>query len=159
MDFTSRLADRAWAPAPLTPHLRGRSAAKGSVMARWRSRKRKTSAGRPSGPAGRAASPRRLDRRTPLEHAAQVRRRHLVAERGDVDLAQLGERERGRREGEAGVRVGELSAQALARREDDLAVVVGGGWQVLDLMPAGVVRHVRVEAELDEAEVGGRQLP
>ena len=47
MDFTSRLADRAWAPAPLTPHLRGRSAAKGSVMARWRSRKRKTSAGRP----------------------------------------------------------------------------------------------------------------
>ena len=152
-------ADRAWAPEPLTPHLRGRSAAKGSVIARWRSRKRKTSAGRPPArPDGRRSPVGSITARRSSTRL-QVRRRHLVAERGDVDLAQLGERERRRREREAGVRVGELAAKALARREDDLAVVEGGGGQVLDRMPAGVVRHVRVEAELDEAEVGGRELP
>ena len=66
-----------------------------------RSRKRNTSAGRPPArPTDALAG--RLDHRPALENAAQVRRRHLVAEGRDVDLAQLRERERRRREREAG---------------------------------------------------------
>ena len=82
-----------------------------------------------------------------------------MTERGDVDLAQLGEREGRRREREAGVRVRELAAEPLPTREDDLAVIEGDGGQFVDRMPARVPGDVRVEPELDEAEVGGGDLP
>ena len=55
------------------------------------------------------------------EHALQVRRRHVVPERRDVDLAQLRDRERRRREREADVGVRELRAQPRLRGRDELA--------------------------------------
>ena len=69
-----------------------------------------------AGAAGRAPLARRVDHAAALEHPAQVRRRDLVAECGDVDLAQLGEREGRRREREAGVRVRELRPAAARGR-------------------------------------------
>src|SRR5262245_42359011 len=101
----------------------------------------------------------RLDHRAPLEDALEVRRRHLVPERRGVDLAELGERERRRSEREARVRVRQLPAEALAPREHDRAVVERHLREVVDRVPARVRRHVRVEPELDEAEVRRRELP
>ncbi len=63
--------------------------------------------------AARPGAPPLADRRdgaAALEHPAQVRRRDVVPEGGDVHVAQLPERERPRGEREADVRVGELAA-------------------------------------------------
>jgi hypothetical protein len=79
----------------------------------------------------------------------RIRGGDLVAERRDVHLAQLGERERRRCEREARVRVRELAAQPSAS-EHDAAVVEGGGREVVDRMPPRVRRDVRVDAELDQ---------
>ena len=51
-------------------------------------------AGRPR--AGLAALAGRLERAAPEQHALEVRRRDVVAERGRVEVAQLGDRERAR---------------------------------------------------------------
>src|SRR5437868_10654181 len=59
----------------------------------------------------------RLQEAAANEDALEVRRRDLVAERGGVDVAELREREVGRREREARVRVGQLGAQPLAAGE------------------------------------------
>src|SRR6187401_1246728 len=100
-----------------------------------------------------------LDHGAALEHAPEVRRRDVVPERRDVDLAKLREREGRRCEREPGVRVRELPAEPLAAREHDLAVVEGGRRQLVDRVPLRVGGDARVEPELDEPEVGGRELP
>ena len=137
---------------------RGLSAANGSVIARLRSRKRKTSAGRRR-PGPRVGAHRSARYVAPLEHAPEVRRRNLVAERRDIHLAQLGQRELRRGEREARVRVGELPSEPLPSGEDDRAVVVGGLGELVDGMPARVVREVGVEAELHEPDVRRRERP
>src|SRR5436190_10546886 len=80
-------------------------------------------------PAARAArlSPlaRRREHAPAEEHALEVRRRDVVPERGDVDLAQLRQREARRGEREARVRVRELRAQPVAAGERDRAVIEG----------------------------------
>ena len=100
-----------------------------------------------------------LDRPPAQQHALEVRRGHVVAERGLVQLAELGEREGLRREREGDVRVRELRAQPLAPREDDRAVVERRSRKPLDRVPARVGRDARVDAERDETEVGRGQLP
>src|SRR5262249_24462641 len=60
----------------------------------------------PPGGAGWAPPARRLELAAAKQHALQVRRRDRVAERGDVDRPQLGDREVRRRQREADVRVG-----------------------------------------------------
>ena len=81
-----------------------------------------------------------------------------MPERGGVEVAQLGERERGGREREADVRVGELAAQALARGEHDLGVVERQRRQVVDDVPGGVGGQLRIDVGGDEAEKGGGEL-
>ena len=81
-----------------------------------------------------------------------------MAERGRVEVTQLGERERRRREGEADVGVGELPAQPLAAGEDDLAVVEGERRQAVDGLPGGVLGQLGVDAGGDDAEERGREL-
>ena len=66
---------------------------------------------------------RRREHVAAQQHAFQVGRRHLVAECRGVEVAKLRERESGRGEREADVRVRELPAQAIPAGEDDLAVV------------------------------------
>ena len=83
--------------------------------------------GTPAGPARVAAAARRHERTAADEHALEVRRRDVVAERRRVDVAELVQREGRRREREADVRVRQLAAQAVARRVDDRAVVERGG--------------------------------
>ena len=76
--------------------------------------------------AGTARRPHALDtlEHAPAdEHALQVRRRHVVPERSDVDLAQLRDRERRGREREADVRVRELRAEPRLGRGDELRMV------------------------------------
>ena len=85
-----------------------------------------------AGGAVRAAPADGLDRAAAQEDPLEVRRGDLVAERGLVDVAELGERERFGREREADVRVRELPAQAIASGEDDRAVVEGGLGQRVD---------------------------
>ena len=99
-----------------------------------------SSAGRPPARPGVAAAARRHERAAPHEHALQVRRRDVVAERRRVDVAELVEGEGRRREGEADVRVRELAAQPIARRVDDRAVVERGRREVVDGVPARVGR-------------------
>ena len=72
--------------------------------------------GTPAGPARVAAAARRHERTAADQHALEVRRRHVVAERRRVDVAELVQREGRRREGEADVRVRQLAAQPVARR-------------------------------------------
>jgi hypothetical protein len=82
-----------------------------------------------------------------------------VAECGDVEVAQLGQRERRWGESEADVRVRELCAQALAPGEHDLAVVERERGQAVDRVPVGVVGQAGIDARRDEAEIGGGELP
>src|SRR5437764_14629200 len=60
--------------------------------------------GAPARPAGRADALNALELATAHEHALQVRRRDVVAERRDVDQAQLRHREGRRPQGEPDVR-------------------------------------------------------
>src|SRR6185369_17031600 len=57
------------------------------------------------------------------------------------------------------VRVRELAAQPVPSGEHDAAVVEGGGRQVVDRIPPRVNWNVRIDAELDQTEVRGRELP
>src|SRR5262249_46945411 len=66
---------------------------------------------------------RGLDHPAAQQHALQVRRRDVVAERRSVEVPELRDRALRRREREADVRVRELCAQPLAPCEGDLAVV------------------------------------
>ena len=78
-----------------------------------------------------------------------------MAERRDVDVAQLRKREHVRRECEADVGVRELSAQAVAPGENDVAVVERGLRElvdrakarsaVFDMVTNGAPVHVGVE--------------
>src|SRR5215472_5019407 len=63
-----------------------------------------------------------LEQLAAQEDALEVRRRHLVPERGGVEIPQLRDRERRRREREAEVRVRELRPEPLAAGEHDLLV-------------------------------------
>ena len=137
----------------------GRRAANGSVISSACPANANSSAGRPPArpesrrpPVGTSA-PRRI------EHALEVRRRDVVAERRRVDVAELVEREGRRREREADVRVRQLAAQPVARRVDDRAVVERGRGKVVDRCQLVSAGHRGVDAERDEAEVGGRDLP
>src|SRR5580765_7178300 len=115
---------------------------------------RRTPAGRPRRP----ALARVFQELTPDEDALQVRGRDLVAERGGVQLAELGDGERRRREREAQVRVRELGPQPLAPGEHDLAVVESHAREAVDGMPGRVFRHGWVGVGRYEAEVGGSEL-
>ena len=76
-----------------------------------------------AGPAGGAPLADPLQDAAAKEHALEVRGRDVVAQRGDVDLAELRDRECVGREREAEVRVGELGAQARPRSGDQLVLV------------------------------------
>ena len=82
-----------------------------------------------------------------------------MAQRGDVEQAQLRERERLRREREADVRVRELGSQAPKPLDNDLAVIERRRRQARHGVPRRVRRHFGIEIPGHEAEVGGRQLP
>ena len=81
-----------------------------------------------------------------------------MAERGGVEVAELGERERGGCEGEADVRVRELPAQPVPAGEDDLVVVERERWQVVDGVPRRVLGQLRVDAGGHDPEERGREL-
>ena len=81
-----------------------------------------------------------------------------MPECGRVQVAQLRHRERGRRERETEVRVRELSAQPLTRGEEDGLVVVGERRELVQRMPAGIGRKLRVGVARDEPEECGRKL-
>jgi L-aspartate oxidase len=100
-----------------------------------------------------------FDRSAAEENALEVRRRDLVPERRFVDVAQLGQREVLRGEREADVRVRELAAQAITAREDDLPVIEGRRGQYIHAMPGRIGRDSWIEAERDEPEIRGRELP
>ena len=106
-----------------------------------------------------APRPRRPEHVPAQEDALEVRRRDVVAERGGVEVAQLGEREGVRCEREADVGVRELAAQALACGEHDLCVVERDRGEVVDDVPRRVGREHRVDVGGNEAEEGGRELP
>src|SRR5581483_7870957 len=108
--------------------------------------------------AGLAACAGRLEHPPAEEHALEVRRRDLVAERRAVEVAELRDRERRGCEREPDVRVRELAAQPLAGREHDAVVVEGEHRQVVDSVPARVRGEGGVGVARDEAEVGGREL-
>ena len=93
------------------------------------------------------------------QDALEVRRRHRVAERGRVQIAQLRHREGRRREREAEVRIRELAAQALAGGHQDRLVVVRERRQLVERVPARVRRQRRVGVARDEPEERGRELP
>src|SRR5215207_1248166 len=82
-----------------------------------------------------------------------------MSERRDVDRPQLRQGENVGSQGEADVRVGELCAQPLQSRSDDLSVVEGRGREGAGGMPGGVRRHLRIEIGGNEPEIGGRELP
>ena len=105
---------------------RGRSAANWSVISSCASRKRKTLRRTAAGAARARRSP--VGSSTPRRTSTRWR---FVAETScpsaaSVEVAQLGDRERRRREREAGVRVRELRAQPLAAGEHDRPVVERG---------------------------------
>jgi hypothetical protein len=81
-----------------------------------------------------------------------------VPERRRVDVAQLAEREGLRREREADVRVRELCAKAVAADERDLPMVECQPRQPIDRVPVRVFGQGGVDAERNDAEVGGREL-
>src|SRR5436309_12767466 len=110
-------------------------------------------------PAGAAPLAGCLDDAAAKQDALEVRGRHVVSERGRIELAELRDSELRRREREADVRVGELRAQALAAGQRDLAVVERHRWQLRHRMPGGVRWQLRVDAGRDEAEVRGCDLP
>src|SRR5204863_1735584 len=67
---------------------------------------------RPAAPAaGAAALAGRLDDSAPEQHALEVGRRDIVAERGRIEITELRDRELRRCEREADVRVRKLRAQ------------------------------------------------
>ena len=106
-----------------------------------------------------AALARRLEHVAAQQHALEVRRRHVVTESRGVEVAQLRDRERLGCEREAGVRVRELRAQALASGEHDRAVVERGGREAVDGMPRGVVGEPGIGVGRHEPEVRRRELP
>ena len=114
-------------------------------------------------PATRAARrrhlPRRLQHPAAQQHPLQVRRRHLVAQRGHVDVPQLRDRERPA--GPARTRCSCTTAWPAAgqRRPDDRAVVERGLRQRVDGVPGGVLGQHRVEVRRDQPEVGGGDRP
>ena len=81
-----------------------------------------------------------------------------MPQRSGIEVAQLGEREARRRQCETEVRVGELGAKAVTRAKEELFVVVSELRQLVERMPARVLRNLRVEAARHEPEVAGRQL-
>src|SRR5918996_5546404 len=91
------------------------------------------------GAARRAGLPRWLEQPAADEHTLEVGRRDVVAERRTVDLAELGDRERGRCEREADVRVRELPPQALAAGERDRGVVECHPRELVDPVPGRVL--------------------
>ena len=121
--------------------------------------KRKSAAGPAAGVPGLPALARRLEHAAPHEHALEVRRRDVVPERGRVDVAELAEREGLRREREADVRVRELRPEPLAAGERHCAVVERELRQPVDRMPVRVLRKRRVDAERNETEICGCELP
>ena len=82
-----------------------------------------------------------------------------MAERRRVEVAQLGEREARRREREAEICVGEFCAETFAGTEEDLLVVVRKLRELVERMPARVLRHVRVDPARHQPEERGRELP
>ena len=146
--------------SPVWPHLGGLSAANGSVIASSRRRKRKSSAGRPPARPGLAALARRLEHAAAEEHALEVRRRDVVAERRRVE----------RRAARESVNVAGASAkpmfvyESFPRRRSRPASTIAPwsnavGGKAVDRVPARVGGHGGIDAERDEAEVGGRELP
>src|SRR5689334_8502337 len=109
--------------------------------------------------AGGAALARRLDHAPAQQDALEVRRRDVVPEGGGVELAELRDRERPRREREADVRVRELCPQALAASKRDLAMIERQLGQSRDGMPGRVLRELGIQPRWDEAEVRRRDLP
>src|SRR5438132_1105674 len=99
-----------------------------------------------------------LEQAAPEQDALQVGRAHRMPERGRVEIAKLGERERPGREREAEIRVRELPAQPLTGAAEDLLVVVGEVGQLVERMPARVLGHLRVHPTRDEPEKRGREL-
>jgi enoyl-CoA hydratase len=114
---------------------------------------RRAAAGR-GGARGRRG---RLDDLAAGEDPLEVGGADRVAERGRVDVAQRGDRERGGRQREADVRVGQLGAQPFPARDDDRAVVERGRGQGVDRVPFGVGRDVRVGVGGHQGQVGGGQ--
>ena len=121
--------------------------------------KRKSAAGLPPGAAGLATLAGRLENAASHEHALEIRRGEVVAERGRVDVAELAQRECLRREREADVRVGELRPQSVAARKRDRAVVEREPGQAVDGMPVRVLRQRGIDPERHDPEVGGREVP
>src|SRR5207245_3074635 len=113
----------------------------------------------PAGPPGGPLLARRLEDAAPQEHALQVRRRDLVAERRGVEVAELGDREGRRREREAEVRVRELRAEPGAAGERHAAVVEGECGEGVHRKPRCVGGELGIRVARDEAEKSGRELP
>jgi len=81
-----------------------------------------------------------------------------VADRRAVEVAELRDRERRRRQREADVRVRELAAEPVARRQQHALVVEGEDGQLVDRVPARVGREGGLGIARHQAEVGGREL-
>ena len=81
-----------------------------------------------------------------------------MAERGGVEVTELREREGGRCEGEADVRVRELPAQPVPAGEDDLIVVERERRQVVDGVPPRVLGQLWIDARGHDPEKCGREL-
>ena len=137
----------------------GRRTAKGSVTSSSRVRKRNSAGGRPPARPRFAPLAGGLEQPAAEEHPLQVRRGDVVSERGGIDLAELRDRERLRRECEADVRVRQLRAEPLAARQRDRAVVERHARELVDGVPARVWRDDRVERTGEEADVCRRELP
>ena len=135
----------------------GRNAAKGLVTTRVRLANRYKVAGLPPREVGRAAAGRRLDDAAAGQHPLQVGGRERVAERGGVDVAQLGDRERRGGQREADVGVGQLGPQPVPARLGDRPVVERGGRQVPDRVPGGVRGQARLDVGGHQGQVGGGQ--
>ena len=115
---------------------------------------------RPAAGAARLPSLARcLEQPAPDEHTLEIRGRHVVAQCGRVEVAQLAERERVRRERETDVRVRELRPQPFSARERDRPVVERELREPVDRVPVGVVRQCGVDAARNEPEVRSGQLP
>ncbi len=114
-------------------------------------------------PAARVRRPGRrrggLDDAAPGQHPLQVGGRDRVAERGGVDVPQLGDREGLRGQREADVGVGQLGAQPVAPGFGDRPVVERDGREAADGVPGGVGGDARFEAGRDQGQVGGGQYP
>ena len=102
---------------------------------------------------------RRLEHAAPQQDPLEIRRRDVVPERGEVERAELGHRERLGREGEADVRVGQLRAKAISARERDRLVVERERRGAVDRVPTCIGRDGRVDVGGDEAQVRSRELP